>query len=129
MNRVALLIAVVIGAIPLSALGQFPERQGSGDAETLSGKKPYARLFIAPDAQKPETERTDPKPFELLPGRVVVAPPRVVCGMTVVQADPSVDPNILVKPDVEAAGRMKLKPTLPRRTEYKIQKVEPPICH
>ena len=130
MNRVALVIAVVIAAIPLSALAQFPEGKGSGGANRAwSGKKPYARLFIAPDAQKPDAERRDPKPTELLPQSVVVTPPRVVCGMTVVQADPGVDPHILVKPDVPNAGRRDLKPNLPRRTEYKIQKVTPPICH
>ena len=130
MNRVSLVIAVVIAAIPLSALAQFPEGKGSGGANrTWSGKKPYARLFIAPDAQKPDAERRDPKPIALQPQGVVVTPPRVVCGMTVVQADPSVDPHILVKPDVTNTSRMNLKPMLPRRTEYKIQKVAPPICH
>ena len=49
--------------------------------------------------------------------------------MTVVQADPGVDPHMLLKPDVTNAGRKNLKPSLPARTEYKIQKVQPPICH
>ncbi len=130
MNRVALVIAVVVAAIPLSALAQFPEGKGSGDASRAwSGKKPYASLFIAPDAQKPDAERRDPKPIELLPQGVVATPPKVVCGMTVVQADPGVDPHILVKPDVPSTNRTDLKPNLPRGTEYKIQKVAPPICH
>jgi hypothetical protein len=131
MNRVALVVAVVIGAVPLSAFAQFPEGKGSGGANRAwSEKKPYADLFITPDAQKPDTQRTVPKPFELFSGGAVAAPPRVVCGMTVLQADPSVDPRILRKPGVETAGRGTLKPNLPRNNpEYKIRKVEPPVCY
>ena len=114
MNRVALVIAVVIAAIPLSALAQFPEGKGSATRRAWSGKKPYASLFIAPDAQKPDTEQERSEIDRALPRTRRLTPPRVVCGMTVVQADPDVDPEILVKPDVERQPQG-LKPKLRAR--------------
>jgi hypothetical protein len=110
------LAAVLVMVIPVSARGQFPQRKGSGDG--IAGwqeKNPFAGLFITPDTQKREPsdrQRKDPVSVE----RAAVAPPTVVCGMTVVQADPAVDPNILVKP---VRGKI----------DYKIRSIAPPICH
>jgi hypothetical protein len=84
---------------------------------------------ITPDAQK--SEPSEPRIVER-PG-VAVVPPTVVCGMTVVRADPGVDPNMLVKPDVVkpdvvTPGRRNLGP-MRGKTEYKMRSITPPICH
>ena len=41
-------------------------------------------------------------------------PPRVLCGMLVIPADPSIDPGIRVQP--------------PTTADYKIKAVRPPVC-
>ncbi len=120
------LAAVLVVVIPLSARGQLPESKGSGDASPgWQEKNPYGRLFVTPDAQK--SEPSEPRIVER-PG-VAVVPPTVVCGMTVVQADPGVDPKMLVKPDLVTPGRRNLKPTTRFHTDYKIRSIAPPICH
>lgn len=107
----ALAVAAVV--IPLSARGQLSERKGSAGAIAAGPEKnPYAALFITQDKQKPDTQNKSPEIVQGVPGRV---PPRVVCGMTVFQADPDVDPKILQKP---VRGDV----------DYKIKSMTSPIC-
>jgi hypothetical protein len=124
------LAAVLVVVAPLTARGQLPGRNGSGDATAgWQEKNPFGRLFITPDTQKSEPsdpQKTDPAIVER-PG-MSVGPPKVVCGMTVIQADPGVDPNILVKPAIVEPTRRNLKPVR-GKIEYKIRSIAPPICH
>ena len=48
-----------------------------------------------------------------------LAKPRVVCGMTLIPGDPTIDPGIVVKPDPRQAGNP---------TKYTIRPVQPTIC-
>jgi hypothetical protein len=124
------LAAVLVFVVPLTARGQLPERNGSGDTSAgWQEKNPYGRLFITPDTQKSEPsdpQKKDPGIVER-PG-VSVAPPKVVCGMTVVQADPGVDPGFLVKPAPVEPTRRNLRPVR-GKIEYKMRSIAPPICH
>jgi hypothetical protein len=43
------------------------------------------------------------------------AKPKVLCGMTVIPADPSIDPKFTIAPP-------------DRQTKYTIRAIEPPIC-
>ena len=58
------------------------------------------------------------KLFQIVPGPSgqpgAGKPPRVVCGMTLIPADPNVDPRIRV--------------VVPSTPEHKIRAVPPPIC-
>jgi hypothetical protein len=144
MNRIGsgatflIAIAVVVGAVPSGA--QFSAAEGpAGSAAGLREKNPYGALFITqdkqkPDAQKPETKKPDtekPDLQKLKPlirqfalGRTGAAPSRVVCGMTVIQADPDVDPKIVHRPQPERQG--------PRpdggHIDYKARPITSPLC-
>jgi hypothetical protein len=121
-------IAVGVGAVPSGA--EFSAAQGpAGSAAGLREKNPYGALFITqdtqkpdaqkpdarnpdarnPDAEKPDTKKPDiqkMKPFFGPPAfrRMGAAPSRVVCGMTVMQADPDVDPKMVRRPQPERQG-------------------------
>jgi len=90
-------------------------------------KNLYAGIFVTPDQQKPDPQKAPPT-IRTLPGRVATAPPRVVCGMTIVQADPGVDPKMLVKPDLVNPGRANLEPNR-GKIDFKIRALTPPVCH
>jgi hypothetical protein len=144
MNRIGsgatflIAIAVVVGAVPSGA--QFSAAEGpAGSAAGLREKNPYGALFITqdkqkPDAQNPDTKKPDPKKPDMQKmkpligqpafGRTGAAPSRVVCGMTVIQADPDVDPKIVHRPQPERRG--------PRQDgghiDYKARPITSPIC-
>jgi hypothetical protein len=76
-------------------------------SEPRAGKNPYGRLF-------------EPQPVRVAPVQASRTPaddlkPRVVCGMTVIPADPSIDPKIRIKREDS-------------QTRYTIRAVPPPIC-
>jgi hypothetical protein len=144
MNRIGsgatflIAIAVVVGAVPSGA--QFSAAEGpAGSAAGLREKNPYGALFITqdkqkPDAQNPDTKKPDPKKPDMQKmkpligqpafGRTGAAPSRVVCGMTVIQADPDVDPKIVHRPQPERQG--------PRpdggHIDYKARPITSPLC-
>jgi hypothetical protein len=67
-------------------------------------KDPYKQLFAAQQALK----AAQPKAEQLKP--------KVVCGMMIVPADPTIDP------------KMRITPPQNPNLEYKIRVVEPPVC-
>jgi hypothetical protein len=70
-------------------------------------KNPYARLFEAPAPAAPQ--RT-------VEARAPSARPRVVCGMTIIPADPTIDPGIVVATP-QSDG-----------VTYAIRRITPPVC-
>lgn len=69
---------------------------------------PYSGLFQPFTPVKPN-ERTQATPPS------TPAKPRVVCGMTVIPADPSIDPKFTIPPP-------------DRSTKFTMRLIEPPIC-
>ena len=111
MRRILLLLLpIMAGAIPGYAeqAAVNPQLHARFGALRQSGT-PYARLFEAREA----LNKALPEKTAALPS----APKRtVVCGMTVIEATPSLDPQIGVTP---------LKD---QKTRFTIRAVEPPIC-
>lgn len=71
---------------------------------------PYSRLF---EATPPVTvNRTAPR---LGRAKTVPAPPRVVCGLTLIPGNPAIDRGIAA-------------PTKPGETSFAIRSAEPPMC-
>jgi hypothetical protein len=102
--------AVIAFAMPVSAeqVAVTPRQDAHRVTQRqLPRANPYAKLFVTEDAlKKALAEKTARLP----------AKSRVVCGMTVIEADPSIDPKIAA--------------TLPQddKTRYTIRAVDPPIC-
>lgn len=87
--------------------------QGSGSAAALvrpapksawtpDRKNPYSRLFVG--ARQLST-----------PAAPVAGKPEIKCGMTVIPADPSIDPRIAISPQTDG-------------TRFTIRAIDPPIC-
>jgi hypothetical protein len=93
-------IALLAGAVPLSAQQRLNPQ---------AGKNPYAKLFETRDVVKLAVEqqrsRMEPTPRT-----------RIVCGMTVVEVAPAIDPKMGVTPPKD------------EKTRYSIRAVEPPLC-
>jgi hypothetical protein len=120
MNRIAdFLTALAVVAVlmsPLNAQGQGPgQRKSAGAMATLQEKHPYARIFVTQGTQKRDMQKDAPPTEQAAPGRVAAAPLRVVCGTTVFQANPDVDPKILLK---RRGGDV----------DYKLRSMTSPIC-
>ena len=111
----ALRVTLVVGvssAFAVSAdAGQPQSLGGSGNvfrAQPNVRSNPYGRLFepteprrTSPAASKPSGE---------------TAKPKAVCGMTMVPADPNIDPGIALKPRPDDT------------TRYTIRSITPPVC-
>lgn len=83
-------------------------RFGKGQPrQSTSRANPYGGLFKAPDIT------TSAASGAALP--VEARGPRMVCGMTIIPADPKTDPKIAIEPKR-------------RDTRYTIRAIEPPIC-
>jgi len=76
-------------------------------SEPRAEKNPYRRLF------EPSAIRVTPFPESA--GPAADSKPRVVCGMTLIPADPKIDPKIRITPKDSD-------------TRYTIRVVPPPIC-
>jgi len=100
------MLAVTAVVIPLSAAAQLSERRTSASAKTeWTEKNPFATLFTTPDQQKLAAQKKAPRLDMGLPARANAAAPRVVCGMTIHQANPDVDAKMVLKPrggDIDA---------------------------
>ena len=122
MRHVFGLAALTISLVPAPAAAQqtkaavppepAPQRAQLAGPEvrldTQPQKGPYARLFTAPEIEiQPQRQepQVQPQPKS----------PRVVCGMTVIQADPSVDPRMVI-PRVDDGPR------------HAIRTITPPVC-
>jgi hypothetical protein len=103
----AILVILALAAAPASAdqSSPAPNRSQRFATQRPSPNDPYKKLFepqasVAPRA--PEQTGTTAKP-------------RVVCGMTMIPADPAIDPKILVP--LPAVG-----------IDYKLRTIDPAIC-
>jgi hypothetical protein len=82
-----------------------PKLDGAGDAS----KDPFSRLFVQ------DRNRTPLYPEPDVVRAREIDPRRIVCGMTVIQADPSVDPKMVI-------------PAPPNSDQFRIRRITPPVC-
>ena len=107
--RNALFISMTILAGPVFADQPAPNPSPTAQfgAPRRAQKNPYASLFTVQDALKQAQQRLAP-----------AAPNRtVVCGMTIIEADPYFDAKMRVTPPKDADVR------------YTIRAVDPAICN
>lgn len=81
----------------------------SNAAETV--KKPFARLFRAPDL----TKQLDPQSPSTEPRRSGAPNPEIICGLQVWRVDESKDPRIIA-------------PMAQPRVDAKIKRITPGVC-
>jgi hypothetical protein len=110
--RNATLMSAILLSLAVPAAANQPTRSPEptarlGALRPAQGATPYSKLFQAPDALKQAVEPQTAKPAPKT---------KIVCGMMVVEADPSLDPKMLVTP-----------PQDPKLT-YTIRVFEPPMC-
>jgi hypothetical protein len=101
-------VALVATMTSAAVSGQSPSPERLGTERESKRSNPYSGLF-KPNGRERAAAAIPPAP----PG--VDTAPRVVCGMTVVPVDPSLDRGIAVSPS-------------DRSTRFTIRGVEPPIC-
>jgi hypothetical protein len=104
------LLLVGILAPTMSDASQNATPPSGVGANFSSPGKSYKNLF-------------QPQPFDRiaraqqrLQATVDAAKPRVVCGMTLIPADPKVDPKMVIEPKAD-------------QTRYTIRAIDPPICN
>jgi hypothetical protein len=110
--RKALVIAAVLltGVIPASADQRVPDPSLSarlGALRAAQGPSPYSKLFEVRSALKQAGQDAQKSPA---PRR------RVVCGMTVIEVGPELDPKMAVAAPSDD------------KTRYTIRAVDPPVC-
>ena len=112
MRSAAVVVLMLVVAVP--AFGDQPAAQGSPQSKARFGalrqadrSNPYSDLFKAQEALKKAVEQQ----ASSAPKR------RVVCGMTIIEANPGVDPQMVVE--------------VPRRPDvkYTIRAIDPPVCN
>lgn len=96
--------------------------------EAQQNKNPYQDLFRVPPltetaAQKERLDRAREQLLAAQRGRVPPGrpQPKVVCGLLVIPADPSVDPRMLIDPTARSMHSA-VQP------KYTIRSVPPPVC-
>jgi len=102
-------LTLVAGAIPISAdqpaaAPPFAARFGAQRPAQLS---PYAKLFEVREALKQAQQAA---------GTQAAPKKQIVCGMTIIEADPFFDQKMRIAPDRDA------------NVKYTIRAVDPPIC-
>ena len=108
MRSAAAILALLVVASPVLAGQSTPSPQpktGFGALRPAQPDDPYRRLFATQQVLKRAVAEA---------GK---AAPKIVCGMMVVPADPSIDPKIGVTPNTASGA------------EFKIRGLEPPICN
>ena len=103
---------VLAAALTQGAPGPFPAA-----AQTNAGvdKRPFAKLFSAEAAATPEREELK-KAAQQAGKRSARAAAKVVCGMVVLEPDPTLDPGFVKRIDPDTAA------------SAKIRKIAPPAC-
>ena len=100
---------IAVGAEQPRADPQLRARFGA----LRNGGGPYQALFKASELPKPTpgvaTSASKPPASDS-------SKPRVVCGMTIIPADPRADPKMLIEPKGDGV-------------DYKIRAIDPPICN
>lgn len=118
LNRAMLLLFAWSCAAPLQAVAEPPPVVDRETGEMLSHEIPQL-MVISPDSSDPFDRLFEP----LVSGDVTPAPlqppvherqPRTICGMVVLPADPSIDPQMQLEPPADA--------------RFTIRTVRPQIC-
>jgi hypothetical protein len=112
--RKAILIAAVsvMGALPVvadQAPVTPPMTARLGALRAAQASDPYAKLF--------EVRSALGQAIEQRPQKAVAPKKRIVCGMTIVEVGPELDPKMGVTPPKDDKGR------------YTIRAVEPAVCN
>ena len=84
-----------------------------GLSESAVGARPFSKLFTA---SEDTIQKARLQAAAELERQAVHSRSRVVCGMTVIQADPQIDP------------RMIHRPAAPSTTTFHIKRIPPPVC-
>jgi hypothetical protein len=106
---------LTLSALPVT----MSASQSSGPATTLV--RPSPTPTWAPDKKNPYSKLFTPTrqvvvqalPATLPPG--IAGKPEIKCGMTMIPADPNIDPRMAVSPPADG-------------TSFTIRAIEPPIC-
>lgn len=107
--RYATFLIVTLMAAPVWAgqLSANPNMHAlSGASRKSEQASPYDKLFQAPQAPKPVS-----------PEKTAAAKPKVVCGMLLIPADPSIDPKMSVTPPKDAG------------VKHTMRAITPPVCN
>jgi hypothetical protein len=112
--RHAIVISSILlaGAVPASADQQTVDRSATARFGVLrpAQANPYGRLFEAREALKQATEQAaknaTPAPKK-----------KIVCGMTVIEVGPALDPKMGVTPPQDD------------KVTYTIRAIDPPVCN
>jgi hypothetical protein len=91
----------------------FPEQSQSSpstSAPSTPGDKAFNRLFTVP--APPQNPHRDPVVTEVSEQKPA---PKIVCGMVVIQADPTVDPRFVIHAPADTSG-------------FKIRRIQPKVC-
>jgi hypothetical protein len=105
MRNAALVVFLFMVTVPVFADQSAIDPQASMRFGALRSKKPKMQLFTLQQPLK-DAKQVDAAPLK----------PKVVCGMLIVPADPTIDP------------KMRITPPQDPNLEYKIRVVEPPLC-
>jgi hypothetical protein len=107
------LAGAAAGSVSAMATGDVqaaPAANVATHSPATTRSNPYATLFQPRTTPSPRFDtRTPPG------GTTARQGPRMVCGMTIITADPGIDPGISA-------------PAPPTTTRFTIRAVEPPIC-
>lgn len=103
------------GAAAVMALGATLASAGQTPPSVAPAQTPQAKPYESLFAPSGQIRPAPPAPRVVVPEREAAPKPRVVCGMTLIPADPTVDPRIAVTPPQTA-------------TRYTILAVPPPMC-
>jgi hypothetical protein len=109
MRNAAIAILIAFVTTPVFGDQSTPDPAANARFGALRQKKPsdpYRQLFQSQQALK-----------QALDGQTGTRQPKIVCGMLVVPADPSIDP------------KMRITPPQDPNVEYKIRAIEPPMCN
>ena len=102
----AVIVMLMLSASPASAEQSMPTPRPNARFGALrpSASDPYQKLF---EPHKGIQRSID----------APVSKPKVVCGMTIIPADPTIDPQMEVSPKQD------------RNLKYTIRSIDPPICN
>jgi hypothetical protein len=112
MRNAAVVVLMLVATVP--AFGDQPAAQPTPQSKTRFGalrpadlSGPYSNLFKAQEELKQAVEEQASN----------AAKRRVVCGMTIIEADPKIDPQ------------MAFEVPKPPDVKYTIRAIDPPICN
>ena len=112
MRNAILILAILLAVAGLATADQTALNAQSttqfGALRPAQSSNPYSKLFEARGALKQAVQQESTK--------ARTPKTRIVCGMTIIEADPSIDPKMGVTPPKD------------EKVRHTIRAVEPPIC-